>query len=200
MKKIFLFFCLILIIGFGVWAGLRLTDQNQTQVASVQITDEPQISPVGETEATLGIPNRIRISELDLDVPIEQVGKDSQGRMDVPKDWNNTGWYMYGPKPGEIGNSAIAGHVDDPKGNPSVFAKLDTLETDDIIVITDQNGKNLEFKVVDVETVELSKFPGDKVFGETDKKHLNLITCGGEWDKEKKEYTERTIVYSELVD
>lgn len=191
---------MILIVGFGIWAGLKISHQNQTRIASTQITDQPQISPIEQVDSSVGIPNQIRISKLELDVPIEQVGKDSLGRMDVPKDWDNTGWYKYGPKPGEIGNAAIAGHVDDPKGNPSVFAKLDTLNENDIITITDANGKNLDFKVIDIETVELSKFPGDKVFGETTEKHLNLITCGGEWDREKKEYTERTIVYTKLVE
>ncbi len=46
--------------------------------------------------------------------------------------------------------------------------------------------------------VPTDKFPLQEVFGETDQVRVNLITCGGEWNKEKKEYSERTIIFAEI--
>jgi sortase (surface protein transpeptidase) len=201
MKKILLAFIFVILAGIGIGAGLFVAQKQYLQhpVNLDRNSQRPLTHEFTTSEANIAIPQTLSIPKLNVDASIEQVGKDSVGRMDVPKNWNNTGWYMYGPKPGEIGNAAIAGHVDDPTGKPSVFAKLSLLTPGDTLSVTDQNGNTYTFSVINTENVELSQFPGNKVFGSTDEKHLNLITCGGIWDREKKEYTQQTIVYTKLV-
>ncbi len=61
-----------------------------------------------------------------------------------------------------------------------------------------QDGMKKNFIVTEKRVVNLDKFPLQEVFGETKLTRLNLITCGGNWDKQKKEYSERTVVFSEL--
>jgi LPXTG-site transpeptidase (sortase) family protein len=107
-------------------------------------------------------------------------------------------WYNLGFKPGQTGNAVFAGHFDKPDGSPSIFYKLGSLEKGDLIEVQDSSGSK-EFKVTEVRVVDLASFPLQEVFGEVNKKQVNLITCGGVWDKQKKEYSERTVVFSELV-
>lgn len=44
------------------------------------------------------IPNRLKIPVIDVNAKIEVVGKDDKGRMDVPKQTDQVGWYQYGAK------------------------------------------------------------------------------------------------------
>src|SRR5947209_7865092 len=67
------------------------------------------------------LPQRIVIPSLNVDSTIEQVGLDSQKRMDVPKNVFDVGWYDLGVRPGQIGSAVIDGHFDTPTGAPSVF-------------------------------------------------------------------------------
>lgn len=143
-------------------------------------------------------PVKIKIPKIGIEANIESVGLDGFGRMDVPQNVLDIAWYNLGVKPGEKGNAVFAGHFDKPDGSPAVFFKLDSLEKGDRIDILDQNGKTQEFIVTEKRVVSTDKFPLQEVFGETDQVRVNLITCGGEWNKEKKEYSERTIIFAEI--
>ena len=82
----------------------------------------------------------------------------------------------------------------------TVFAKLDELEKCDELLVTDENGKNLKFKVTETASYKLEEFPLKAVFGANTKSRLNLITCEGVFDKSSRLYSHRLVVYSELVD
>src|ERR1700722_17102742 len=57
-------------------------------------------------------PNRIIIPTAGVNVPIINVGVTPQGNLDVPHNFTQAGWYMYGTVPGAIGSAVIDGHVD----------------------------------------------------------------------------------------
>jgi len=115
--------------------------------------------------------------------------------MDVPKQWNDVGWYEYGPKPGDIGNSAIAGHLDSTTA-PAVFWRLGTLKAGDKIVITLSNSQTVTFVVQQKVSYAYNDAPIAQVFGPSTTANLNLITCGGSWDAFTKNYSNRTVVYT----
>lgn len=143
-------------------------------------------------------PEYLIIPKLNVSVDVESVGKDSAGRMDVPKNHLNAAWYRLGATPGELGNSVIAAHYDTPEGNPSVFYEIDTLLVGDEIIVKDEDGVEYVFKVTDITTYENKNFPIDEVFGSHSKKRLNLITCAGFFDQTISDYTDRTVVFSEF--
>jgi len=147
---------------------------------------------------TAGVPLQIRIPALDLETEIEMVAKDSQGRMDVPKDVYQAGWYEPGARPGETGQAVIDGHINTPSLQPSIFYNLHKLEKDDRIFITDSKDTQWEFKVNSVVVYDNSDFPIQTVFGNKPGRHLNLITCSGSWDSIASEFTQRTVVFSSL--
>lgn len=160
------------------------------------------ISPISQTPAPApGLPTTIHIPSIGLaSAHIEHVGIDDAGRMDVPKVISNTGWYMEGTRPGEKGSAVIDGHYNTPTGAPSVFYNLKNIVVGDIIEIDDSSGKTYRFKVFDVVTYDLATIPMEKIFEKTDEARLNLITCEGTWNTRDKDYSQRVVVYSRLLE
>lgn len=147
----------------------------------------------------IAAPVRIAIPSLSVNAEIEEVGVDKDGNMDIPKDFNNTAWYSPGTKPGEKGSAVIDGHVDTPDGKPAVFAKISTLNAGDKIEVIDKNNLKHVFEVTKVIDYTLATIPLEEIFSSNTEASLNLITCAGKFDKNKKMYDKRTVVYSKLV-
>ncbi|WP_173918616.1 class F sortase [Halobacillus sp. Marseille-Q1614] len=143
------------------------------------------------------IPSNVKIPSLDVDAPIEKVGILENGQMGVPDGTESVGWFEPGTKPGQTGNSVFAGHVDSKTG-PAVFFYLDQLEKGDEIIVTDEEGTELTYTVKRMESYSYNDAPIDEVFGRTDSKNLNLITCTGTFNREKGTHEERLVVYTEL--
>lgn len=198
MKKLSFF---ILLIG-AVLAGLLYKQLSAPETSSgIPVPGKEAQQPEQvEVSNDLGLPITLEIPSIDVSSNVEYVGLDSKRNMDVPKDAANVGWYNLGPRPGERGSAVMAGHLDDPNGDPAVFWDLKKLQKGDEIKITDENGKELTFEVTRVEVYPFDEFPLQEVFADTSGKYLNLITCEGEFDKATKNYSERTVAYSELAE
>ncbi|TES47752.1 class F sortase [Shouchella lehensis] len=144
-------------------------------------------------------PSKLRIPALDVEAPITEVGLLENGQMGVPDNGTDVGWYEPGTKPGGRGNAVLAGHVDDKNG-PAVFFYLGDLEENDSIFVTDDNGEELEFTVDRIEKYPYNDAPLTEIFGSTDHKQLNLITCTGTFDRQTGNHDERLVVYTSLVE
>ena len=118
--------------------------------------------------------------------------------MDVPKDFNNVGWYKYGIKPGEQGNAVLAGHLDTPTGSEAVFFKLNTLVPGDTITVVDEDSKKHTFIVTDKKAFDTKTFPLEQVFGPSSTKGMNLITCNGTFLASEKMYNQRLVIFTKL--
>lgn len=107
------------------------------------------------------------------------------------------GTAVLGTRPGENGNSVIAGHLNGEYGESGVFANLNKLKVGDILYIEDDKGISFTFIVRGSREYD----PGyaDEVFSSSDSSHLNLITCDGMWDEVKKSYTKRLVVFADLA-
>ncbi len=144
------------------------------------------------------LPVRLVIPSINVDATVEDVGVTAGGAMDTPTNTVDVGWYQFGISPGEIGSAVISGHLDTNKGEFGVFNNLDKLKPGDkIYVINDQDVTNT-FVVRESKTYD----PGyaDEVFSSNDGGiHLNLVTCDGIWDKNKKGYSKRLVVFADLV-
>lgn len=138
-----------------------------------------------------GPPVELKIPVIGLDTPVIQVGLNEKKLVDVPSQL--AGWYRGGVIPGETGNSTIQGHV------TAVFRNIDKLNVGDMLLVKDGEGKVREFMVLEKELVETQKFNVQKVYGATNNKRLNLITCAGRFDIQTKDFDQRMIIYSELV-
>lgn len=170
-----------------------------TSVKSSQslIGDKLVKSEILKKKVGVGLPARIRIPKIKVNTAFENVGLTSKGAMDVPKGPVKVGWFNRGPRPGEIGSAVVAGHYGWKNGLPAVFDFLYKLKKGDKIYVEDENGVVTTFVVREVRNYD-PKADATKVFGSSDgKAHLNLITCGGIWDKNVKQFSKRLIVFAD---
>lgn len=196
MKRTFLFAIVIFVTFFA--GGKFLLNNANEQPPTSPVSKSPTQSIKGATTAPRDLPKQLRIEKLNIDAPLEHVGMDEKGNMDVPKDPMNAAWYQLGFAPGEKGSAVIAGHFDDPSGNPAVFYSLEKLTSGDKIDIELQSGKTLTYTVEKTARHPFDNFPLQEVFNSTDKPRLNLITCDGVFDKTQSTYLHRFVVYATI--
>ena len=194
----------VAVIGVGV-SVYGLT--TKTTVAGAQYTPPSVGSSVPNAKpdpAALALsrstPVKIQIPSIGVSAPIEQVGLLTNGEVQTPPltVHNLTGWYKYGPTPGEDGASVILGHVDDYKGL-SVFYYLKDLAKGDQIGVTLSDGITANFVVDGLQKASKDNFPTQEVYGKIGYPGLRLITCGGVFDSATGHYDSNIIVYAHLV-
>ncbi|MGA9287618.1 MAG: sortase [Anaerobacillus sp.] len=145
------------------------------------------------------VPVKVEIPSIDVKTTIEKVGVLENGQMGVPSNINDVGWFEPGFKPGTKGNAVLAGHVDSKTG-PAIFFYLKKLSKGDEVILTDKNGEKLTFVVTGKESYPYTDSPIEKIFGATDSRNLNLITCTGTFNRSKGTHEERLVVSAELKD
>jgi LPXTG-site transpeptidase (sortase) family protein len=158
------------------------------------------VPPTPTPVVTVGKPVRVKIPRIKVDADVEYVGLAPDGAMDVPKNYDNTAWYQLGPRPGEQGNSAIAGHVDSKTGK-AVFWDLPKLQPGDEVFIVGDDGVERKFVVRAIESYKRTDAPLERIFGPSTSRYLNLITCDPEsgFNRATSEYGGNVVVYTELA-
>lgn len=141
-------------------------------------------------------PKYIRIPKLGLQANVQAVGLNAQGNMAAPNKLTDVAWYKPGPQPGAPGNAVMAGHFGKP--HQTAFWNLNQLKTGDLIEIVDSNGQLFTFEVTATEKVNPGEAERQRIFGASNAKHLNLITCDGAWNKQSHSYDLRFIVYTTM--
>lgn len=138
----------------------------------------------------------IVIPAINVDTTIQYVGVDSRGDMEVPSNIVDVGWFKLGSRPGEKGSAVISGHIDGNDGEAGVFNNLHKLQMGDKLYIKDDKGATITFVVRESRIYN----PGfaEEVFSTNDNAHLNLITCDGVWDSDKKSYSKRLVVFASI--
>lgn len=146
---------------------------------------------------SLGSPVRLIVPAININAGIQYLGVTNIGEMEVPNNVVDVGWFELGPRPGEQGSSVIAGHLNGPSGEVGVFADLSKLKKGDKLYIKNDNGTSVTFVVREKRTYD----PGHAadVFNMSDTSHLNLITCDGDWNNDKKSYSKRLVVFTDIV-
>lgn len=207
-KKIFSWKSTIFLsLGVGlIAAGLSVFVQVRSQ--TIKGSDAEILKSVPVIPAVVGFgtsfeapsePVRLLISAIGVDANIQSVGVSSSGDMGIPTNFVDVAWFNEGPLPGMPGSAVIDGHLDGRKTPKAVFYNLGKLKKDDLVEVIDQKGKKLQFKVADTKIYNHDASTSDIFSGDTTKARLNLITCAGDWIKNKKLYNERVVVFTELI-
>jgi sortase (surface protein transpeptidase) len=145
-----------------------------------------------------GLPQRLTIPRLRIDTTVEQVGLTQDGAMDVPKSYDTVGWYNLGVRPGQPGNAVMAGHLDSKTG-PAIFWRLKELRPGDEITVVSDDGLERRFIVQRLENYRYDQAPLERIFGTSSEFALNLITCGGSFDRRSQNYDQRLVVFTTLA-
>lgn len=150
------------------------------------------------SQAGSGLPVRLKIPKINVDTALEYVDLTPEGAVGVPKSPTLAAWYNFGPRPGDNGSAVITGHYGYWKnGKVGVFNNLYKLRKGDKVYVKDDKGATTTFVVREFRTYD-PKADASGVFISTDgKSHLNLITCGGAWNKVSKSYPKRLVVFTD---
>jgi LPXTG-site transpeptidase (sortase) family protein len=168
-----------------------------TTVVSPPVQNQaPSTQPSTLAPVLRSFPKRINIPILSIDAPVVAVGLEPDGTMEIPGA-NEVGWYHYGSSPGDaMGSAVIAGHVDF-RQQPGVFLNLRELNVGAQINITDDSGEVITYRVTERFQTNKVDLPGTELF-RTDGDHLlTLITCGGEFNKRQRSYSDNIIIRAE---
>ena len=188
------------VAAFGVFddtpahAGATYIPPSITTVAP-RLASDPRARALARSA-----PVKIRIPGIGVNAPVMKVGRDADGTVQVPPlaEHNLTGWYRYGPSPGQRGPAVILGHVDSATG-VSVFYYLKNMHAGDKVLVTLADGKVAAFAVDGLQRVAKDAFPTASVYGKAGYPSLRLITCGGPFDQATGHYVDNVIVYAHLV-
>ncbi|AYG80865.1 hypothetical protein DWB77_03003 [Streptomyces hundungensis] len=175
--------------------------------AAKPATPPPNISPASAAPATpkaatalpASKPVRVRIPAAGVDTgPILDLGLAADGTVEVPSvaDADRIGWYDKGVTPGQTGPAVLIGHFDTVKG-PAVLKNVSKVKVGDLVTVDRADGKPARFAVRALEQVDKKTFPTQKVYGNTDRPELRIITCGGELTGGHR--PDNIIVYADLV-
>jgi sortase (surface protein transpeptidase) len=139
----------------------------------------------------------LRIPAIGLDVPVSEVGLNSDDTIQVPDSFTEPAWYRLGPSPGQAGSAVILGHVDSYRG-PAVFFRLRALLPGDLVEVTLANGVIVQFVVRSVAEYLKADFPDRLVYGSHGYSGLQLVTCGGVFNTATRHYLSNVVVYTSL--
>jgi hypothetical protein len=170
--------------------------------ASILAPEAPTVYRAAEPEK----PRRMLVPKLRVDAPIAVFGLDQldkDGALPSPKRAEDVAWYDYSGQAGEANNAVFAGHVD-WQGRAAVFSRIKELINGDQIILVGERGTRFTYEVLGCDDVEchlpLSSRPDvDEFIGFSAFSHLTMITCEGEWDRIKRDYSHRRIVRARLV-
>jgi len=145
-------------------------------------------------------PVQLDIASIKVSTSVTPVGLTKDGDMAIDDNAERVAWYQFGAKPGEGGSAVIAGHYGWKDGVASVFNDLNTLELGDEVTTTDAEGHVQNFVVKRISMYAPEQDATDVFKSDDGKAHLNLITCQGIWNNAAKTYSERLVVFTDLVE
>ncbi|HEY0002587.1 MAG TPA: class F sortase, partial [Actinoplanes sp.] len=145
-------------------------------------------------------PQRLSIAAINVQAPILEVGRATDGSVAVPPLRRHTeaGWFAGGPTPGQFGPALIVGHADTRTG-PSVFHDLPKLKPGQKIEVQRADRSVAVFEINSVEQFNKGRLPMQRVYGDYSRPSLRLVTCGGEWLGGKTGYADNVIVFASLI-
>lgn len=144
-------------------------------------------------------PVRLLIPKISVDAPFTDLAIGPTGRLEPPPayDTNLVGWHAKGVSPGEAGTAIIAGHVDTVT-SAAVFVDLGALVKGDVFHVDRADGRRASFVVDSVETFEKDNFPSRRVYADTARAEVRLITCAGDYDHAARDYKDNLVVFAHL--
>ncbi|MFF9817178.1 class F sortase [Streptomyces sp. NPDC014006] len=159
-------------------------------------------SPVASTSPPAPLPAakpvRVRIPAAGVDTsPVLELGLAADGTVQVPSvaQADRIGWYREGVTPGQTGPAVLIGHFDTAEG-PAVLRAVARVRPGDTITVDRADGSTAVFTVRALQQVDKKHFPTQRVYGDTPRPELRVITCGG--DLRAGHRPDNIILYADL--
>ena len=162
--------------------------------ASAELPAATTIPPSTTTHPVPELPPAaVTIIGLNLVGPVRPVGLEDSGAMEVP-DVTEVGWYLHGAVPGHPGATVLVAHVwwGDTAGP---FHRLGDLDLGAPVEVQLDDGTVHHYTVVERAMYDKYALPSD-LWRRSGPETLVLITCGGEFDHDRRRYEENIVVYA----
>lgn len=191
------------VLAFGLHGDLGSAETPTVSRADPGSVTRPPAQPLtarsGAASASKVLPVSLKIPAIQVSSDVIRLGLNQDQTVEVPKDPAMVGWYARGPAPGRPGSSVMLGHVDSKHG-PAVFYRLRNLKPADRVAVRLSDGMVAHFEVTRVVSYANEAFPADEVYdGNVDRPVLNLVTCGGEYDRAAGGYQSNVVVYTKYL-
>ncbi len=139
----------------------------------------------------------LSVPAIGVRTSLVNLGLRENGTLQVPSSTAVAGWYTGSPRPGTVGATVIAGHVDSRSG-PGIFFWLRALRPGDHVYVGRADGTMAVFTVTAVRQFAKNQFPTAAVYGPVPDAELRLITCGGVFDRSLGSYLSNVVVFARL--
>lgn len=142
-----------------------------------------------------GQPVRIAIPAAAISAPVDPVGVESDGEVQIPEDVTRVGWYRYSVAPGSsAGSTVLVGHVDSAVQGEGAFFGLHTLAAGNVVRLQLAGGRTLTYRVVSRQQFPKGQVPLQALFALTGAPRLTLITCGGSFNETIRSYRDNIVI------
>lgn len=199
-------------VAAGIAVGRQLGDAGPADLATVAGSEgaaaptpgtvpggSPFVEQPSGPSATVALgpatPTAVEIPSIGVRSELSLLRLDESGAIEAPRDFDVAGWFALGPQPGQPGPAVIAGHVDSRDG-PAVFYRLHELVAGNEVIVHRADGTAIRFTVTGARSYKKATFPTEAVYGPVPGPELRLITCGGEFDRSRRQYRENVVVYA----
>lgn len=140
-------------------------------------------------------PVRIRIPAIGVDMSVQPEGLADTGAMALPPDPADAAWYRYGSWPGSAGGATvIAAHVDSLDYDIGPLARLPEVVAGTEMIVTTEEGREISYLVQAEGMVRKTDVDWPAVFDRSGPPRLTIVTCGGEFDYDRRTYLENVVV------
>lgn len=176
--------------------------------ARATVEPAPELGPWGEglvpepparTSAPEPVtaPVSLRIPGLGVTAPLDAVGLEPDGALEIPHDIRRVGWYEPGAMPGEpTGTAVLSGHVDSREQGRGALWDLKAMDVGDEVIVDHEDGHTSTWRVEARTSYLKEQLPIADIFTRFGDPRLVLITCGGDFDRSARRYTHNIVVYA----
>lgn len=165
-----------------------------SEPSSTLVSARPATVPAVPADGRQGMPEQLTIQRLGIDMTVVPQGVARDGEMALPATPAQVGWYRYGPRPGDrAGATVLAAHLDMPGYGIGPIAKVEDLRAGDVITVRSAATTH-RFRVTGVASVRKTSLDLAALFARDGPPRLHVVTCGGEFDRERRRYDENVVV------
>jgi hypothetical protein len=142
-------------------------------------------------------PVQVRLPRLRVTATVRPVSVGPTGALGVPTDPRVLGWWRSGARPGAgAGTVVIDGHVDSRRLGFGALFRLREMKPGDAVEVRDATGHWHAYRVVARREYIKRRLPASQVFAQGGRERLVLVTCGGSFDRVRRQYADNVVVYA----
>lgn len=167
---------------------------------SIDKPSEKKVDPNSVYTVAANQPRRIILPSINSEGFVQAVGIDQHGAIAVPANIHVAGWFVQSVTPGDAGLSIIDGHI---RGRYAggIFEYLQAVHPGDSFIIEFGDLSLRNFSVISINQIKAADATSALHQKNSEiSNQLNVITCGGKFNKILNAYEDRIIVVAKLTD